>query len=200
MYEIARWFTRLSIKKECKIKKVLFIATAVAIIIVLLFYLCFSTTKEVTAEAAHSIPEQYSEPLDEIVQYLSSEPPQEIFNNLDYHEYYYLKEDLLPTEIQEAMTVYFQKIVKRGHCGIHILSADTEYLLTVNHLPDATGVSFSVYSGDRGKDAEGVDIQVYQYLIYISSPNPSRFINQIWGLESSEHLEENWYLVTQIIQ
>ncbi|MEL7657332.1 MAG: hypothetical protein AAGU75_15670 [Bacillota bacterium] len=156
----------------------------------------YLNSHEISATRAQHIYSKYKTELNEIAQYVATDSPWDKYFTQYYPNESYENAKFLPEKIKSAMEVYFKQITK-GNTGCIIkVCQSTEYFFDILPPKGANVVSFDMYVGIRGKDAESCDIQVYQYLFYSDS---EKFVNQIPGFESSVKVDENWYFVTRTV-
>jgi len=151
---------------------------------------------ELTPKQVERIFLKYENELTTIAEYVSREERwnsyvTDVWDNEDA----YTNADFLPEQIKENMDVYFEKISRNG--SIHRI-CEEEYDYFKAKPSGEKGAVFFIRVVDKGKDAEGSDVIVYQHLVYLTSDNPELYLKQIWlsVLGSIEQIVDNWYLVT----
>jgi len=183
-----------------KRRAVWFIATIVVLVgvIVILGYNFSISRQELTPERAKRIFLKYETELTAVAEYVSEETRWHRYYNTDVPRESYMDADFLPDTIKKNMSVYFNKIADMPLPSIYRICDESKYHFNVEPHGE-TGATFYMRSVDKGKDAEGCDIRISQYLVYLKSDNPELYLQQLWlgYFGSIEQIADNWYLVTK---
>ena len=178
------------------------IAIAFVGVVVIVGCILYFRRQEFTPERAMRVFRKYETELTTIAEYVSVETRWSSYYNKEYTTESYLNADFLPEQVVKSMTVYFEKIAKAVSPSIHRIDDESKNSYDVGQYREV-GTRFFINYTHQGKDAEGVLVQVYQYLIYLVSDNPYRFLEEVGGTSrrgsnSITQIADNWYFVTQL--
>ena len=158
--------------------------------------------QEFTPERATKVFKKYETDLTTIAEYVSGETRWSRYYNKDRTTESYLNADFLPEQVVKSMTVFFEKIAKAVSPSIERIAGESKSSPNgSNHMEE--GAIFFVYSSYQGKDAEGSQVLVHQYFIYLVSDNPDCYLEEVGGTSrrgnnSITQIADNWYFVTQL--
>jgi len=185
-----------------KKQRTVWITIVVVGAIMLIFLNNFFSQQELTPERAKRILLKYETEFTAIAEYVSDESRWSRYLNEDYPSEYYMNADFLPEHIKRYMSTYFKKIATYSIPSIYRICDETS-LFGFDVEPNGeTGASFFMRSSKWTTDSEtGNDIYIYQYLIYLKSNNPERFVKRLWWNNigvSVTQIFNNWYFVRKI--